>query len=365
MGVWGSRWAAAFAVSLTAVGLSVATAVPASADPDVCAAIGEGRVPSLSARPAHVTFVTAGGYGQVSVTITRCAATGGGAYAQEWAASGTIGRAGFARPGAKREGDGRTPSGIYGLGRGFGTSNPGSPMGYITLNPSSCWGSTVGAATYNTYFEDANCGGADERMWDYASRAYSQGQVIEYNTGLISQGAGSAIFFHVGGGGATAGCVATGYDRVVSMITGTVPGDVIVMGVRSSLISAPPAPEPAPAAPAAPAAPPAPAPPTPTAARTVTPRAVASPTPPPTESPASPSPEASTPSPSPTSAVTATPSSTPTVRASTRALATPSDSAGIPAAVWAAGALVLLAIAATVTAILRRRHVPSTTEESR
>jgi L,D-peptidoglycan transpeptidase YkuD (ErfK/YbiS/YcfS/YnhG family) len=59
--------------------------------------------------------------------------------------------------------------------------------------------------------------------------------VIEYNTRLIRQGYGSAIFLHVDTGRATAGCVSTAQGTVVRMMRTTVPGDVVVMGVRQAV----------------------------------------------------------------------------------------------------------------------------------
>jgi L,D-peptidoglycan transpeptidase YkuD (ErfK/YbiS/YcfS/YnhG family) len=191
-------------------------------------------VRGLVTRPARVTFVLAVRYGSTRVTLTQCVRTAGGEYRQVWQDGGRVGYGGFAAPGTKREGDGRTPSGVFALGTGFGVGDPGSRIGYLRLRPTSCWGSTVGSRRYNTYFV-GRCGRSDERLFRYAGRAYRQGMVIEYNTRLIRQGYGSAIFLHVDTGRATAGCVSTTQGTVVRMMRTTVPGDVVVMGVRPAV----------------------------------------------------------------------------------------------------------------------------------
>jgi len=128
---------------------------------------------------------------------------------------------------------------VFTFGTAFGRSNPGAPNGYITLVPNSCWGSTVGAASYNRYFTGA-CAPADESMYKYVNTAYQQGLLINYNTKPIRAGYGSAIFFHVSTGATTAGCISTDYQTVVTTIRTTGPGDVVVQGVASAVIAAAP-----------------------------------------------------------------------------------------------------------------------------
>lgn len=202
-----------------------------------CRLISAGKVAGLRGRPAHVTFALASGYGTSKARVTRCTKRANGTYAQSWSVAGHVGRAGFARPGAKREGDGRTPSGVYRLGTAFGAKDPGSRVGYLRLKPRSCWGSTVGARTYNRYFV-GRCGAADESMYRDVRGAYAQGMVIEYNTAPIRQGRGSAIFLHVGTGGSTAGCVSIPERLVRQTITSTRPGDLVVMGVGRAVLRA-------------------------------------------------------------------------------------------------------------------------------
>ena len=230
----------AVGLMMTAAGIPLlAVAEPAQADSSVCGAIAAGRVEGLGSRPAHVTMTLAPSYGSTSVTITECARTSTGAYSQSWQSAGRTGYQAFAAAGTKREGDGKTPTGVFTFGTAFGRSNPGSANGYITLQPRSCWGSTVGTANYNRYFTGV-CGPADESMYKYIGTAYQQGLLINYNTQPIRSGYGSAIFFHVSTGGTTAGCISTDYNTVVNTIRATRLGDVIVEGVSSAVIAGTP-----------------------------------------------------------------------------------------------------------------------------
>ena len=187
----------------------------------------------LTTRPARVTLVLADRFGVSTATVTHCARRDDGSYRQVWRAAGRIGRAGFAPPGAKREGDGRTPTGTYALTSAFGARDPGTHLRYIRLVPTSCWGSTVGSTRYNRYFR-GRCGPKDETMHRYVRGAYAQGLVVAYNTDPIRQGRGSAIFVHASGGGATAGCVSLPLRTVTGLVAATRPGDVVLMGVRGS-----------------------------------------------------------------------------------------------------------------------------------
>lgn len=222
--------AAATALSLIFV------AAPVQAASSVCGAISAGKIRGLTSRPAHVTVALASSYGSTAVTVTQCSKAKSGAYSQSWQSAGHAGYRGFAAPGAKREGDGRTPTGVFTFGSAFGRSAPGAAGGYITLRRNSCWGSSFNAARPNRYYTGV-CGKADESMYNYVNTAYRQGLVINYNTQPFRRGYGSAIFFHVSTGGSTAGCISTDYNTVVKVIRATRPGDVIVQGVTSAIIT--------------------------------------------------------------------------------------------------------------------------------
>ena len=208
-----------------------------AAEATICGAIDEGRVTGLQPGAPHVLLVIAESYGRSDAELVRCARSNDG-YRLEWSRRGGVGWAGIAPYGAKREGDGRSPSGVFALDRPFGVADPGSSIGYLQLTPTSCWDSTVGSPRYNTYRDDASCGADDEHMWDWSGYQYAEGMVIGYNTAPVVPGAGSAIFLHVGGPG-TGGCVASDRATVEELIRTASAGDLIVIGVRSELVAAP------------------------------------------------------------------------------------------------------------------------------
>jgi L,D-peptidoglycan transpeptidase YkuD (ErfK/YbiS/YcfS/YnhG family) len=121
-----------------------------------------------------------------------------------WAA--WIGRDGMAPPGAKREGDGRTPSGTFGFGFFFGVDpDPGVLFPYRAVHAADFWDDDPSSPRYNEWVDDRDAApGADPEPMDVS--AYDYGAVIAYNTAR-TPGLGSAIFLHVNIGTPTAGCV--------------------------------------------------------------------------------------------------------------------------------------------------------------
>jgi L,D-peptidoglycan transpeptidase YkuD (ErfK/YbiS/YcfS/YnhG family) len=118
-----------------------------------------------------------------------------------------VGYNGIARPGAKREGDGRTPSGRYGFGFFFGVRrDPGVRFPFRHAYSYDVWDDDPASPRYNEWVDDrhADPGAKPERM--HQVPAYDYAAVIAYNTARVP-GLGSAIFLHVGTGSATAGCV--------------------------------------------------------------------------------------------------------------------------------------------------------------
>ena len=118
-----------------------------------------------------------------------------------------VGYNGVARPGRKREGDGKTPSGTYGLSFFFGVDpNPGFSFSFRHAYSYDYWDDDPSSPRYNEWVDKRkqNPGANPEPM--HQVPAYDYAAVITYNTGR-TPGLGSAIFLHVGTGKATAGCV--------------------------------------------------------------------------------------------------------------------------------------------------------------
>lgn len=142
--------------------------------------------------------------------------------------AGHVGRNGVSW--AKREGDGKTPAGIFPLRNGFGVNgNPGLGAGsWLRVDASDVWVDDPGSALYNTHQRLPARGRWDSAELLAQSPAYNYAQVIGYNEARIP-GAGSAIFMHVDQGSATAGCVSLRTSALLSVMRWERPG--VVMAV--------------------------------------------------------------------------------------------------------------------------------------
>jgi len=129
-----------------------------------------------------------------------------------------VGYNGIARAGAKREGDGKTPSGRYGFSFMFGVdANPGVHYWWRHAYPYDVWDDDPASPFYNEWISTRkhDPGKAPEPM--HQVPAYDYGAVIAYNTAR-TPGLGSAIFLHAGTGSATAGCVSLPKSRLVRLL---------------------------------------------------------------------------------------------------------------------------------------------------
>lgn len=188
----------------------------------------------------QAVIVSASGYGVTTATLTAWQKSAGGWVEVFGPWTANLGRNGFAPPGAKREGDGRTPSGSYGFGFFFGVdANPGVryPWRAVT-GPNIVWDDDPSSPLYNQWVDEntANPGASPEPMDNVPS--YDYGALIDYNTDPVVPDMGSAIFFHVSTGGTTAGCVALPTAELLDVLRWLDPADqpVIVMGTAAYLL---------------------------------------------------------------------------------------------------------------------------------
>jgi L,D-peptidoglycan transpeptidase YkuD (ErfK/YbiS/YcfS/YnhG family) len=192
-------------------------------------ALGPARPANAAATNAATTTqlvtVTAASYGTTYATL-RAYRLSGGKWVEvfgPWTAR--VGYNGVARPGAKREGDGTTPSGTYGFGFFFGVDpNPGVGFSYRHAYPYDYWDDDPASPRYNEWVDTRtqNAGRAPEPM--HQLPAYDYAAVIAYNTARVP-GRGSAIFLHVGTGGATAGCVSLPAAELLDVLRWLKPAD--------------------------------------------------------------------------------------------------------------------------------------------
>lgn len=134
----------------------------------------------------------------------------GHAWHRLYLVSAVIGRNGLAPAGGKKEGDGKTPSGIYPLGPAFGYAasiNTGLP--YMQAADNDFWVDDVRSMQYNQWVSGSPAADSFERM-KRTDNLYQYGVVIRYNMQPVIPGAGSAIFMHVWRryDSPTSGCVA-------------------------------------------------------------------------------------------------------------------------------------------------------------
>lgn len=189
--------------------------------------------PPPGATGRQLIEVTAAAYGVTTATFTAYQQVGGGWQRVFGPWNAEIGYNGFAPPGQKREGDGRTPSGTYGFGFFFGVdANPGVRFPYRAAYSYDVWDDDPASPLYNEWVDEryANPGRSPEPMDQVP--AYDYGAVIAYNT-QRTPGAGSAIFLHVDPGDPTAGCVALPTGQLLDVLRWLDPArsPVIRMGV--------------------------------------------------------------------------------------------------------------------------------------
>lgn len=120
---------------------------------------------------------------------------------------GVIGKNGIAPMGEKKEGDLKTPAGLYPLGTAFGTEPMAIKMDYKYITPDDKFIDDVTSAQYNTWVSGPTTAKSFESM---LITPYKMGAVIHYNMNPTIPGAGSAIFLHLWQSAetGTAGCVA-------------------------------------------------------------------------------------------------------------------------------------------------------------
>ena len=148
-----------------------------------------------------------------------------------------IGKAGFAPPGEKREGDKRTPTGVYALGPAFGYQNDlDSKIEFIELLDNHYWISDSEMENYNTIVDYVPESKEVEKM-RRNDHLYEYGIVIEYNMEPAIPQMGSAIFFHVERRpeAPTLGCVSMGKTEMIDLIEWVDPDakPMVILGHRN------------------------------------------------------------------------------------------------------------------------------------
>ena len=152
-----------------------------------------------------------------------------------------IGKNGFASPITKREGDGKSPTGIFRLGKLFTYEKQlNTLLDYQQTSKEDKWIDDPNSDDYNKYVKGATNAKSYENLL-LKNDAYKYCMVIEYNSNPVIKGKGSAIFFHLGVKKPyfTAGCVAINEENMKLIINWLNPklNPTIIMGTFTVLKS--------------------------------------------------------------------------------------------------------------------------------
>lgn len=108
-----------------------------------------------------------------------------------------IGRKGFATPNAKREGDEKSPTGLFRLGQLFCYEKAvDTRIPYIQTTPEDKWIDDPDSPDYNRHIRGTTNAKSYEKLL-LNGNDYRYCMSIEYNTQPIVKGNGSAIFLHL------------------------------------------------------------------------------------------------------------------------------------------------------------------------
>ncbi|MCX5813001.1 MAG: L,D-transpeptidase family protein [Proteobacteria bacterium] len=152
----------------------------------------------------------------------------------------SMGRNGFALPDKKREGDGRTPSGVYPLKFAFGyPQGMHTKMNYFQTTEDDVWVDDADSVDYNQLLKRGETKASSFEDMRRNDNMYKYGIVIGYNTNPVDRGLGSAIFFHVWRGKekSTAGCIAMSEEDIVTILEWLDPSHkpLVMMGTAKIL----------------------------------------------------------------------------------------------------------------------------------
>lgn len=141
----------------------------------------------------------------------------------------TIGRGGACDAADKREGDGRTPIGLWPVravllrpDRDF-RPPPGTPWRWLRKNDG--WSDDISDPAYNRPVRHPHPFSA-ERLWRDDGH-YDAVLILGHNDRPPTPGLGSAIFLHLRGDGPTQGCVAIDRAGMAMLLAGLTPGSIV------------------------------------------------------------------------------------------------------------------------------------------
>ncbi len=124
------------------------------------------------------------------------------------------------RTAEKRDGDGKTPMGVFRLGTAFGRGH--RPVGvrwsWRVSGEADRWVDDPSSPYYNRWATSTEIAGAHAEVLARSDGLYDLALVVEHNSDPVVAGAGSAIFVHLSDGSATAGCIAFGRSELLTVL---------------------------------------------------------------------------------------------------------------------------------------------------
>ncbi len=132
----------------------------------------------------------------------------------------------------KREGDGKSPAGIFPIDTAFGFAAPQSApevkLPYVQLLPNTDCVDDTASSHYNTVVDKGSVTRVDWSSAEHMRQVeqYEVGLIVGYNAVPPAKGRGSCIFLHIwaGPGSHTAGCTAFAEPKVREMMRWLEPG---------------------------------------------------------------------------------------------------------------------------------------------
>lgn len=174
------------------------------------------QVKKIRLYPSQIIVVTSPGGIKASMTLCQ---RNGNIWKPMFIPSfrAVIGKNGIAPPGGKKEGDQKTPAGLYPVGETFGTQPMALKMDYKYITAEDKFIDDGNHKLYNTWVSGFTDAKSYESM---LIEPYTYGAVINYNRTPVSAGAGSAIFIHLWRSSKlpTAGCIALDKKHLLMLL---------------------------------------------------------------------------------------------------------------------------------------------------
>lgn len=122
----------------------------------------------------------------------------------------------------KKEGDDKSPAGVFALGPAFGSAaqTASTKLFYLPIKQTTICVNDPSSHFYGRILDSTKIGNKDWKTSQnmYNSKKYEYGVVVDYNMAAPKPGIGSCIFLHVWQGGGTDGSTAGSKDLIFSLL---------------------------------------------------------------------------------------------------------------------------------------------------